>query len=97
MDARFVEFNEALMALAQRLREGGLSVAEFRLQRRQLLAALITPMAAASKAGPSFERPAEPPMTLPGIEKGRSGRGIVAAAVLLLVLLLAVALFGTPA
>ncbi|WP_022977871.1 hypothetical protein [Nevskia ramosa] len=97
MEARFVEFNEALMALAQRLREGALSMAEFRLQRRQLLAALMTTVAAASTAGPGLERPAEPPVTLPRTEKGRSRRGTVAAAVLLLVLLLAVALFGVLA
>ncbi|WP_293395643.1 hypothetical protein [Nevskia sp.] len=97
MEARFVEFNEALMLLAQGMREGSLSLAEFRLQRRQLLAALLTPVAEASKAGPGFAVPPEPPSVVPEIEKTRPRRGMVAAAVLLLVFLLALVLVGTLA
>lgn len=97
MEARFVQFNAALMLLAQGLREGALTLAEFRLRRRQLLVALMTPMAAASEVGPGLELASESPMKLPRLEKSRSRRGLVTAAVLLLFLLLAVALFGTLA
>lgn len=95
MEARFVEFNEALMVLAQGLRDGVLSLAEFRLRRRQLLVALMAPMAA-SEAGPGFALPSESPGKLPAIDKGGSRRGMLTA-VLLLVLLLAVLLFGALA
>ncbi|WP_295686362.1 hypothetical protein [uncultured Nevskia sp.] len=97
MESRFVAFNEALMLLAQGLREGSLSLAEFRLRRRQLLAALMTPPAAASEAGSGVELPSELPSVAPEIEKNRPRRGIAAAAVLLLVFLLALVLAGTLA
>lgn len=96
MEARFVEFNEALKVLAQGLREGALSLAEFRLRRRQLLLVLMTPLAGASEAGSSFETSSRPPSRLPEVERTRPRRGMVAA-VLLLVLLLALVLFGTLA
>ncbi len=96
MDARFVEFNEALMALAQRLRDGAQSIPEFRLQRRQLLVALMKPQAVVPEAGPNPEIPPESPPKGPRIEKAGPRPGLLAA-VFLLILLLAFALFATLA
>jgi len=88
MDARFTVFNEALMALEQGLREGAMNVAEFRLRRRQLLIALITPPTSASGAGSDFELLSEAPSNLPEAGKTWLRRGMMAAAFLLLAVLL---------
>lgn len=100
-----IEFNEALVALAERQRSGALSQAEFRQQRRQLLALLMVPAERGVASPPDVvaapaDRPADrsterPPAAAPAATPAvaaPSRKLLVMAALLALALLLVLVL-----
>ncbi len=88
-----IEFNEALTALAQRQRSGALSQAEFRQQRRQLLALLMATAEPAATRQPDAVPPAERAASVPQSTLAPSRKLLVAA--LLLASLLVLVLVAT--